>query len=160
MPPSGTFVSVPDVSCQLPDGLIIHIGPKIVRTRDTLAPVPKWCRGVCRLRHQGMLTPRQFGPYGETVRNVRLDSSVPWSEVSFGHFDTCGEMSRHFRPTWTVPKFLSADLSWVRSVRLLPDIWPTQWVTLSFAETRVFNFSLRQRSPVSDWSLDFVLSER
>ena len=47
-----------------------HIGPKIVRTRDTLAPVPKWCRGVCTLRHQGMLTPRQFGPYGETVQNV------------------------------------------------------------------------------------------
>jgi len=35
--------------------------------------------------------------YGEILRTIWLDSSVLRSEVSFGHFGTGAEMSRHFR---------------------------------------------------------------
>ena len=38
-----------------------------------------------------------------------LDSSALRSELSFGHFGTSAEMSRHFGPICTVPKCLDTD---------------------------------------------------
>jgi len=64
-----------------------------------------------------------------------LDSSVLWSEVSFGHFGTGAEMSGHFGPTGIVPKCLSANLSWVRSVRLLTSFVNEMDVGVAYAIT-------------------------
>ena len=59
-----------------------------------------------------------FSPRGRTVRTMGLDHLVLRYKVSFGHFGTGAEMSRHFGPIWTVPKCLSAELSPVQSVQL------------------------------------------
>ena len=74
-----SFVQFPELHLLTAYG---HIGPKAVRTRDTSALV------------------RQFGPNGETVRTVCLDTSV----LEPGHIGTTAEVSSYCAYGGTLPR--------------------------------------------------------